>query len=966
MWRRSAHDILGTLSSRSRVLTPPPSSDNWERVQELFLAAVELPSARRAAYLDEACAGQPALRAEVESLLATEAKAEASLSSAVAESAGWLLSEDAAPGAQVGVWRIEREIGRGGMGTVYLGSRDDEHFRQQAAIKLVRRGMDTADLLGRFRHERQILANLDHPYIARLIDGGNVPDGRPFLVMEYVEGEPIDEYCRARNLSIEERCRLFLKVCEAVSYAHRNLVVHRDLKPGNILITAAGSPKLLDFGLAKILHPELDAGVTALPHTRPFTPEYASPEQALGAAVNTASDIYSLGAILYELLSGVKAHQLEGVDRAQWLEIICQRQIARPSAFRRHLAGDLDTIVLMAMRKEPGRRYSSVDHFAEDIRRYLECRPVQARKDALGYRAAKFVRRRRYPLAAAAVVLASLVSGIFLALSQARQAEAARRVAEAQKRTAERDRVEAQMARKTAEAESARAQERLSQMVNLSNRALSDVYALMARLQGAIPARRKLVTTTLEFLENLSREARGDPRLATALATAYLRLGDLQGDFDTINLGDPQGALKSYRAGAALLEPADGAGPERLVLWVDLEQRIGKLLGESGDLDGAARVLRHALERSPSLLRAGDPDILRRRAGLYLSLSRTTSNRDWREAGIYAAQYLDAIGAMHKRFPADAEIMHDLSIAHTQLGWVQMGQGDLESTAVHYRQAVDLREQLVKAHPNDIQYRRSLMLSYEHYAALQGSPQVANLGQPGVARQYYAKARPLEEAAHADPQSSQYDYANFLMRSALIEPPREELAASLATLRQVAAMFEAPSIGGPGLRNERNLAIVFEYMGYRLQAMGNYAEAFAQFERSLAIAVRILAADAEDRAALAQALNSERGIARSLMQAGNRAGALERAGKLVARAEAGRKSARDRELRQSYAADAWLTLAALHQACGETAKARDDAQQSLAMARPLLTGRPRDPNARIVREAQAILQPDIAGASPRP
>ena len=234
-------------------------TDNWEKIQELFLAAADLPPAEQRSFLDRACADDPQLRREVESLLASDADGGESIAAAVTGAAQELLGGDPLIGARLGRWRVEREIGRGGMGAVYLATRDDGDYQQQAAIKLVKQGMDTAQVLERFRHERQILANLHHPFIARLIDGGSTGQGRPYLVMEYVEGQPIDSWLGERDAGLEERCRLFLRVCEAVSYAHRNLVVHRDLKPGNISIAPDGMPKLLDFGVAKLLAPDEDA-----------------------------------------------------------------------------------------------------------------------------------------------------------------------------------------------------------------------------------------------------------------------------------------------------------------------------------------------------------------------------------------------------------------------------------------------------------------------------------------------------------------------------------------------------------------------------------------------------------------------------------------------------------------------------------------------------------------------------------
>lgn len=434
-----------------------------QKVDELFLAALELEPDAREAFLSEACANNSILRSEVESLLASHNQAEAE---SFIEDAPFHLSaelragERVAPveGQRVGAYKIIREIGRGGMGVVYLATRADDQYRKRVAIKLVKRGLDTADILRRFRHERQILASLDHPNIARLIDAGTTDDGLPYFVMDYVEGLSLHEYCDKHTLSTDERLKLFRTICDAVHYAHQNLVVHRDLKPGNILITEQGVPKLLDFGVAKFLNPEL-SGQTIEPTAtalRVMTPEYASPEQVRGETITTASDVYSLGVILYELLTGHRPYRFKSHRPDEIARVICEEEPERPSTaisrveeipgvegkppvtltpesvssardgqpetLRRNLSGDMDHIILMAMRKEPSRRYSSVAQLSEDIRRHLEGQPVIARRDTFSYRSAKFVRRHKAGVAAAMLIALSLVAGIIATVWQARNA----------------------------------------------------------------------------------------------------------------------------------------------------------------------------------------------------------------------------------------------------------------------------------------------------------------------------------------------------------------------------------------------------------------------------------------------------------------------------------------------------------------------------------------------------------------
>ena len=367
----------------------------WERIKELMGVVMDLPAERRAAFFEAHCSGDPGLREELESLIRAH------------DGAGEFLTLD--PPDRVGPYRLVGLIGRGGMGYVYRAVRDDDHFKKVVAVKLVRHDIGGEPVLSRFRAERQILAELEHPGIARLLDGGATEDGRPFLVMEHVEGRRIDDYAAAQQLDTRARLELFRQVCSAVEYAHQKRVVHRDLKPANILVTGEGTPKLLDFGIAKLLDPA-DANQATATLLGPLTPDYASPEQLWGQPVGPASDVYSLGVILYELLTGQRPHRLSGGGPADLARLV-QQEPERPSAavaptaagLRHELEGDLDTIVLKALRRDPARRYPSSAALAEDLRRHLAGLPVQARPDSLSYRAGKFVRRHRTTLAWAAL-----------------------------------------------------------------------------------------------------------------------------------------------------------------------------------------------------------------------------------------------------------------------------------------------------------------------------------------------------------------------------------------------------------------------------------------------------------------------------------------------------------------------------------------------------------------------------------
>jgi serine/threonine protein kinase len=502
------------------------TSDLLKHAERVFFEVVALPEGQRASAVDRLCAGNVALRTEVESLL----RHSTTVGEFLASPALGVNLGDAEPapapdpmlGRALGNYVVRRRLAAGGMGVVYLADRAEADFKQEVAIKVVKRGMDTEEILRRFRAERRTLASLNHPNIARLLDGGATDDGQPYLVMEYVQGQPIDEYCDQKRLGLHERLRLFRQVCDAVQYAHQNLTVHRDLKPGNILVTGSGVPKLLDFGISKVLSAPGTATMTSLDERR-LTPEYASPEQVKGDAVTTATDIYSLGVILYELLAGRRPYTFVARSPAELERLICiqapqspstsvmrpqgsappPEQIGRardlpPAALRRHLRGDLDNIILKALRKEPERRYASAEQFASDIDRYLNNLPVSARQETPMYVLAKFVRRHRVATGATALVAAVILGAAAAVGWQARVA------------SLERD--EAYAARDQAEA-----------IVSFLQRMLS--YA-DPQNEGPDARVRSVLDTAAE---NADTELHADPRVKAAISSTigstYLSLG---------------------------------------------------------------------------------------------------------------------------------------------------------------------------------------------------------------------------------------------------------------------------------------------------------------------------------------------------------------------------------------------------------------------------------------------------------
>lgn len=434
-------------------------AERWGRVKQLFEAALALPAEERAGFLATACGGDEDLRTEVESLLAQAGSTQGFLAEPLFERRD--PTDEGMERERIGPYRLLRRLGQGGMGAVYLAARDDDEFQHQVAIKLIKRGMDTDEVVHRFRYERQILADLQHPQIARLYDGGSSDDGLPYFVMEHVDGQPIDRYCAEHQLDLRQRLGLFRDVCEAVDFAHRNLVVHRDLKPANILITTDGTPKLLDFGIARLLAPAGADPTQTVFGGRFFTPSYASPEQIRGEVATLATDVYSLGVVLYELLTGERPFADRDSDLIQLDRATLDREPRRPSSVARRrartsdgsatvpiaeaepksvlgrrLAGDLDAIVLKAMRSSPRDRYRSAAELGEDVGRYLEGRPVEARQGSQLYLVGKFLRRHR--VAAAVMVLAvGLLLSWLLVWSAKREGELAQLRSETEAKRAE-------------------------------------------------------------------------------------------------------------------------------------------------------------------------------------------------------------------------------------------------------------------------------------------------------------------------------------------------------------------------------------------------------------------------------------------------------------------------------------------------------------------------------------------------
>jgi non-specific serine/threonine protein kinase/serine/threonine-protein kinase len=825
---------------------------------------------------------------------------------------------------RIGPYRLIREIGRGGMGTVLLAVRSDDAFQKRVAIKILKRGMDTEAIVRRFRTERQILASLEHPYIAGLLDGGTTADGLPYFAMEYVEGQPIDEYCDSRALDTTARLQLFGKICAAVQYAHQNLIIHRDIKPANVLVTAEGTPKLLDFGIAKLLNPELGGQTLAptLEGLQLLTPEYASPEQVRGLPVTTATDVYSLGVLLYELLTGRRPYRITSRNPADVARIVCDSEPVRPSTavtqiqddsapaeavtqrartaashtsrfdrsrtvdadrLRKRLAGDLDTIVLKALSKEPSRRYASVDQFSEDIRRHLAGLPVIARNDTLTYRAAKFVRRNRTAVAAGILVLLTLIAGIAATAWQAREAGRAR----------------------------ARSEQRFEDVRRLANASLFDLHDAIRDLPGSTPARQMLVSKGLEYLDRLARDAGDRPDLKRELAAAYVKVGDVQGRPLHPNLGDTTGALASYRkalAGYESLGAGSSPDPGLRREFATVYQRLSEVVGSTGDTSEALALARKALK-----------------------LQRE------------AAELASPASA-----PQPPDLQREIVASHTRVGDLLSATGDTNGAIEQRRLAVTLMERLAAAAPDDQGNIRQLGIAYFKLGNSLGNPNYPNAGDKAGALLHLERSYDLFRRATAAYPSNAVFRRNLAIAGSAVSDlllalgRRDE---ALARQREVLGAVEALAAADPTNATARNdVAISLSKIGEILVESGRSAEAVREFARALEIHQGLAAADPANHTLKLEVAGDHNRIATAQANIGTRDAAL---------ANHTRAVTMTRELRAANPTNIELTMG-LALALG----GRADAYAAFARARPAPPGRASDMAAaeRDYMEAVALLE----------
>ena len=707
------------------------TTDQWREVEQILATAMDLPGSERSAYLDRICEGRPELRTEVDSLLAAHEEAGSFIEAAIASEIG----QDVPPvapliGRRIGPYRLLKELGRGGMATVYLGRRDDGRFSKDVAIKLIGGLSRSAESLRRFDEERQILATLEHPNIARLLDGGVTDDGLQYIIMEYIEGLPIDDYCERKGLKLADRLELFQTICSTVHFAHQHLVVHRDIKPGNILVTTEGIPKLLDFGIAKILDPILDAGPSqaTLTLVPAMTPDYASPEQLQGGVITTASDVYSLGVLLYELLAGSRPYRLTGTTLSETLRIVCEQDPEKPSvaANRPELRGDLDAIVLKAMRKEAQQRYASAEEFSSDIGRYLSKWPVLARRGSVRYVVRKFVARHKFAVGASAAATALTLAGVAGVILESR----------------------------VAKAERAKAERRFNDVRSLAGSVLFEMHDGIAELPGSTAVRKLIVTRALEYLDSLAKEARGDDSLQLELADAYVRVGDVQGGPAVANLGDTKGAFTSYEKAHSILQAVLSRNQSLTQGCISLAKLNGKLSSaylHVRDLPRAMDSAKEELSGWEAIARQShqDKESSNGVAGAHFRIAQAFSAAGKSDEALSEFQASMKIHeALLAASPQDLHDQRNLALDHKYLCSI-FEKGDLAKAAEHCQLAVDLDEKRVVANPADLEAKQDL-----GYSLSQSGTIYEKKGDLPAASRSFSRSLTIREAVvDADPQN---------------------------------------------------------------------------------------------------------------------------------------------------------------------------------------------------------------------
>jgi eukaryotic-like serine/threonine-protein kinase len=710
--------VVAAGSVAERVM----QQDRWNRIKEIFGSIVDCAPEAREQLLDRLCAGDAELRAEIGSLLAAhDTGAIIDRPAALALfGTGFETPHPAWIGRRLGPYRIVEELGSGGMGEVYRAVRADDEYEKEVAVKVLRAGLDIDALLRHFRVEKQILASLDHPNIARLLDAGSSSEGQPFFVMDFIRGRPIDAYCTEQRLDIPARLTLFRALCGAVQYVHQHLMVHADLKCDNVLVTDDGTVKLLDFGIAKLLNPSpaLSRPDAKLTGWVALTPEYASPEQIRGEPCTTASDVYSLGVVLFRLLTGVLPHGSAAGGR----ELVANTFEQEAASVSMRLPGELHSIVTMALQKQPANRYSSVEQLSEDVRRYMSGFPVLAHKGSVGYLVRKFVGRHKASTSIAGLLCLSLVGGVVTTSWQAH----------------------------VARIERARAERHAENVRKLADTLLFDVHGAIANLPGATAARQTLVANSLQYLDALSAERAENPALRRNLASAYEQVGTVQG----ARLGNNVGSIASYRKALAIRTDILAAEPDNevvrrelvrnygmladMVFFVDdlptaielIDQMIslaekqvqanphnaidrrnlghaygslGWFLSMSGDASRGLPLLEKAMSIFAELAKVDPSDMSARRRlsimyGRYGHVLRLTTDRH-ADSQAMQEKSLEVLSALTQTDPLNADLLQLKAYALLGIGWALTKQGEPRAALEKQLQAVSWLRLLLEADP---------------------------------------------------------------------------------------------------------------------------------------------------------------------------------------------------------------------------------------------------------------------------
>jgi serine/threonine protein kinase/tetratricopeptide (TPR) repeat protein len=807
--------------------------ERWAHVKDIVNRCLDGDSAEPSAQISAECAGDPTLIADVASLLASYRTLGDFLEPALPDEE----QEDIPSGTQLGQYRICQRIAEGGMGAVYRAVRCND-FQKQVAVKVVKRGMDTNFVLRRFRQERQILAALDHPNIARLLDGGAADDNRPYLVMEYVEGTPITEYSEKHALTTRQRLELFRTVCSAVQYAHQNLVVHRDLKPGNILVTSESVPKLLDFGIAKMLLPESDVTVTSL---RLMTPDCASPEQVRGEPVTTATDVYALGVLLYHLLTGRAPLDFTTSSPEEVRRVICEIEPEKPSSIR-PLPADLDNIVLKAMHKDPAHRYSSVERLSEDIRRYLTGRPVAAHRDSFRYRAFKFVRRHRAATALVALIVLSITGGVGATLWEAH----------------------------IAQMERARAERRFSDVRQLSNSLIFELHDAIQELPGATPVRKLFIDKGLHYLDGLAKDSSDDPSLQRDIAAGYERVGLLQGQYGNANLGDAAGALQSLRKALALRKEIAAHNPtkssDNLALAGSYRRLAVQLLANGSptvalvNIQKATQVSEDMLKRTP-----GNREALRELGFDYEAYGMIQGGSPASLGDLDGAlrSFQKALATDEARLkidPHSEDIKRAIEIDYVHLGGRQAGKGEFKEALISEQKSLEMARELASG-SSSVRLRRDVAVACNQVAA-----RYEDMGQFKQALNSYVEGRNIYlELAAVDPRNAtvqnglavaDLNVGNMLAKTG---HPTE----GLALMDQGVQADEKLIAADPANSVERGrLGDFYITRAEAREQAGMLSGALADFKKALAISQRRAAEDPNNRSAQLQVMQRRVSIER--------------------------------------------------------------------------------------------------------